>query len=491
MARASLIDLISAAAGKRIVCVGDVMLDRFVYGEVSRISPEAPVPIMRRTREASMPGGAGNVARNLASLGLSTALIGVVGDDPEGRELAALLGNIPDVETDLIAMRGRPTTLKTRFVAGSQQLLRVDAEEVADIDKVTEAELVASIHDVAADAALIILSDYAKGAVTDAVIKAALDAGEAFGIPVIADPKGRDFKRYGAVDLIKPNGHELAHAFGMPADSDQDVAAALKAAMQVLPAKAVVVTRAAKGMSFATHGGEITHRSGKAREVYDVSGAGDTSIAALALGLAGGGTLAQAVDLAIAASGIAVGKSGTATVSAAELRSALEMGLDHGGVSHIPLETALSQVAAWRDAGLTVGFTNGCFDILHPGHLKVLEEAKARCGRLIVGLNSDASVRRLKGPTRPVNDAESRARVLSGLTAVDAVVVFDEETPAALIEALQPDLLVKGGDYTLDKIVGADVVLARGGTVHIVPTVNGQSTTAAIARVQAGTGSDT
>ena len=490
MAQAPLIDLIAAAAGKRIVCVGDVMLDRFVYGEVTRISPEAPVPIMRRTREAAMPGGAGNVARNLASLGLRTALIGVVGNDPEGRELAALLGNLPDVEADLIAMRGRPTTLKTRFVAGSQQLLRVDAEEVFAIDRSTEAELVSSIRDEAAHSALIILSDYAKGAVTDAVIQAALKAGEDFGIPVIADPKGRDFKRYGAVDLIKPNGHELANAFGMPADSDQDVAAALRTAMHVLPARAMVVTRAAKGMSYASHGGDVVHRAGKAREVYDVSGAGDTSIAALALGLAAGGTLGQAVDLAIAASGIAVGKSGTATVSADELRGALEMGLSQGGVSHIPLETALSQVAAWRDAGLTVGFTNGCFDILHPGHLKVLEEAKARCGRLVVGLNSDASVRRLKGPTRPVNDAESRARVLSGLSAVDAVVVFEEDTPARLIEALQPDLLVKGGDYTLDTIIGADVVLARGGTVHIVPTVNGQSTTAAIARAKAGTGSD-
>ncbi|MCA8898860.1 MAG: D-glycero-beta-D-manno-heptose-7-phosphate kinase [Hyphomonas sp.] len=487
MGRSSLIGLISAGAGKRVVCVGDVMLDRFVYGQVMRISPEAPVPIMRRTREAAMPGGAGNVARNLASLGVRTSLIGVVGDDAEGRELAELLGALDDVEADLIAMRGRPTTLKTRFVAGGQQLLRVDAEETSMIGKATEAELIASIMDDAAHANLIILSDYAKGAITDKVIEAALQAGERYSIPVIADPKGRDFKRYGAVDLLKPNGHELAHAFGVPAESDQDVSGALKTAINMLPAKAIVVTRAAKGMSFISRGGKVVHRAGKAREVYDVSGAGDTSIAALALGLAAGGTIEQAVDLAIAASGIAVGKSGTATVSAAELRSALEMGLDNGGVSHVPLDTAISQVSAWRDAGLTVGFTNGCFDILHPGHLKVLEEAKARCGRLIVGLNSDASVRRLKGPTRPVNDAESRARVLSGLSAVDAVVVFEEDTPAALIDALQPDLLVKGGDYTIETIVGADTVLARGGTVHIVPTVDGQSTTAAIARAKAKT----
>ncbi|MEZ5954476.1 MAG: D-glycero-beta-D-manno-heptose 1-phosphate adenylyltransferase [Hyphomonas sp.] len=485
MAELSLTDLIAAAAGKRVVCVGDVMLDRFVYGQVTRISPEAPVPIMRRHREAAMPGGAGNVARNLDSLGLQTSLIGVVGDDAEGRELAQLLGTLDAVDADLIVMRGRPTTLKTRFVAGGQQLLRVDAEEASPIDKVTEGKLIASIYEEAAQASLIIVSDYAKGAVSDDVIVAAHRAGAEFAIPVIADPKGRDFQRYSTIDVIKPNASELANAFGMSTDSDQDVAATLEHAMQSIGARSIVVTRAAKGMSYISRGGKVIHRAGKAREVYDVSGAGDTSIAALALGLAGGGTLGQAVDLAIAASGIAVGKAGTATVSAAELRGALDMGLERGGVSHIPLDTAVSQVAAWRDAGLTVGFTNGCFDILHPGHLKVLEEAKSRCGRLIVGLNSDASVRRLKGPTRPVNDADSRARVLSGLSAVDAVVVFGEDTPASLIAALQPDLLVKGGDYTIETIVGADLVLARGGTVHIVPTVDGQSTTAAIARAKA------
>ncbi|MEH6696995.1 MAG: D-glycero-beta-D-manno-heptose 1-phosphate adenylyltransferase [Hyphomonas sp.] len=482
MDTAALIALVRAAAGKRVVCVGDVMLDRFVYGHVARISPEAPVPIMRRTREAAMPGGAGNVGRNLSTLGMRTSLIGVVGDDAEGRALAELLGQIDGVESDLIVMRDRPTTLKTRFVAGGQQLLRVDAEDTKAIDLSTEADLVVSLEDAAKDASLIILSDYAKGAVTPGVIEAAIAAGRAHGIPVIADPKGLDFARYGAVDVLKPNAVELSQAMGLPVETDRDAAEALGQALSILPAKAIVVTRAAKGMSFANQGGEVMHRSGEAREVYDVSGAGDTSIAALALGLAAGGTMEEAVSLAIAASGIAVGKSGTATVAASELKQALQMGMRNGGVSHVPLETLKDQVEVWRDAQLTVGFTNGCFDILHPGHLRVLEEAKARCGRLVVGLNSDASVKRLKGPTRPVNDEVSRARVLSGLSAVDAVVVFDEDTPLALIEALQPDLLVKGGDYSIDSIVGADVVLARGGTVHIVPLVDGQSTTAAIAR---------
>ena len=485
MSGAHLPGLVRAAAGKRIVCVGDVMLDRFIYGGVTRISPEAPVPIMRRTRESAMPGGAGNVARNLASLGLAVSLIGVVGDDGEGRELAALLGDIDGVEADLIAMRERATTLKTRFVAGGQQLLRVDAEDTSPIGAASEAELIASIADEASRASVIILSDYAKGAVTDGVIAAALAAGKTYGIPVIADPKGRDFARYGAVDLIKPNASELSTAMRLPVETDQEIEDALTAAQTALPAKSIVVTRAAKGMSYAANGEPIVHLSGQAREVYDVSGAGDTSIAALALGLAGGGDLADAVALAIAASGIAVGKAGTATVSASELLSALQLGLHNGGVSYLSLEAATSQIAAWREAGLTVGFTNGCFDILHPGHLRVLEEAKSRCGRLVVGLNSDASVKRLKGPTRPVNDADYRARVLSGLMAVDAVVVFKDDTPQALIEALQPDLLVKGGDYTIETIVGADIVQARGGSVHIVPLVDGQSTTAAIARAKA------
>jgi len=485
MSGAHLPGLVRAAAGKRIVCVGDVMLDRFIYGSVTRISPEAPVPIMRRTRESAMPGGAGNVARNLASLGLAVSLIGVVGDDGEGRELAALLGDIDGVAADLIAMRERATTLKTRFVAGGQQLLRVDAEDTSPIGTSSEAELIASIADEASRASVIILSDYAKGAVTDGVIAAALEAGKTYGIPVIADPKGRDFARYGAVDLIKPNASELSTAMRLPVETDQEIDDALTAAQTALPAKSVVVTRAAKGMSYASNGEPVVHLSGQAREVYDVSGAGDTSIAALALGLAGGGELADAVALAITASGIAVGKSGTATVSADELLSALQMGLRNGGVSYLSLDAATAQIATWREAGLTVGFTNGCFDILHPGHLRVLEEAKSRCGRLVVGLNSDASVKRLKGPTRPVNDADSRARVLSGLMAVDAVVVFEDDTPQALIEALQPDLLVKGGDYTIETIVGADIVQARGGSVHIVPLVDGQSTTAAIARAKA------
>lgn len=484
MSHTPLIDLVNNAAGKRVICIGDVMLDRFVYGGVGRISPEAPVPILKRTRTVAMPGGAANVARNLAALGVVTVLIGVVGDDSEGRELAELVGGTNGISSDLIVMRGRPTTLKTRFVTGGQQLLRVDAEDSSPIDARTADEIIAALEEECKTAELIVLSDYAKGTLTGPIMDRVLGLARAFGIPVLADPKGGDFTKYGAVDVIKPNASELSYVLDCPTETNSDIEAALQDAIVKFPAEAIVVTRAAKGMSYLKSGEDVLHKSGQAREVYDVSGAGDTSIAALALGIAAGGSLDDAVSLAIAASGIAVGKSGTATVSAHELMTALSMGLRGGGVTHVPLTALQSRVSAWRDSGLSVGFTNGCFDILHPGHLKVLEEAKARCGRLIVGLNSDASVSRLKGPERPINNAEARARVLLGLTAVDAVIVFEEDTPQNLIEALQPDLLVKGGDYSIESIVGADVVQDRGGTVHIVPIVEGQSTSAAIARAQ-------
>ena len=478
-------DILTGAGQLKVLCIGDVMLDRFVYGEVSRISPEAPVPVLKKRRDVAMPGGAGNVARNLSSLGVGVSLIGVLGDDAEGRELVKLIAQTDRVSGDLIPIRGRPTTLKTRFVASGQQLMRVDAEDSAAIDQNTAAEIIAALKDEVRNADAIILSDYAKGMLTSAVIEAAINAAKDKGIPVIVDPKGKDFRRYGAVNIIKPNASELSHAVDMPVETDAEVGAALARALEITQAGAIVVTRAAKGMSFATRGSPAQHFSGEAREVYDVSGAGDTSIAALSLGIAAGASIEASVKLAIAASGIAVGKSGTATVSGSEVRAAFRMGLNGGGVSHTPLADLIEQVNAWRDSGLVVGFTNGCFDILHPGHLRVLEEAKARCGRLIVGLNSDASVKRLKGDGRPVNDEASRARVLNGLSAVDAVVVFEEDTPANIISALAPDLLVKGGDYTIEAIVGAPEVISRGGAVHIVPLIEGQSTTAAIERAKA------
>ncbi len=480
----SLPDLLSRASGKRVLCVGDIMLDRFIYGTVDRISPEAPVPVLRHSRESAMPGGAANVARNLASLGLHPVLIGARGDDETGRELASLLDQETALSARLISLQGRPTTVKRRFVAGGHQLLRVDTEDVSPVSADAEADLVRLIAEEARAASAILLSDYAKGLLTDTVIAGALEVAARLSIPVVADPKGRNFARYGAVDVLKPNASELASATGLPVGTDQEAAAALTHAIDLLPARAIVVTRAARGMSFIRKGEAPHHRAGRAREVYDVSGAGDTSLAAIGAAIAAGAGLGEAVALAIAASGVAVGKAGTATVSASEVRAVLADDGLAGRAGTLPLEAMIGQVARWRAAGLRIGFTNGCFDILHPGHIRVIEQARAQCDRLIIGLNSDASVTRLKGPGRPVNDQSARADVLAALGAVHGVIIFDDDTPLSVIEALKPDVLVKGGDYSRDTVVGAEIVEASGGKVVIVPLVPGHSTTATIERSQ-------
>lgn len=478
--------LLDQAAGKRVLCIGDVMLDRFIYGAVDRISPEAPVPVLRYSRDAAMPGGAANVARNLASLGLRPVLVGTRGDDDAGRELVSRF--VQDVSTSvhLVTLEGRPTTLKSRFVAGGHQLLRVDTENAAPISEATENELIGIIAAEAEGAAVILISDYAKGLLTNRLLQAILQIAADQQIPVIADPKGRDFARYGAVDILKPNASELAAATSLSVGTDEEASWALRSALDTLPAKAVVVTRAARGISFIGADRKVHHEAGRAREVFDVSGAGDTSLAALAAAIAGGGTLDEAVSMAIAASGIAVGKAGTATVTADEVKSALTDCGPAGRAGILPIDAMIGQAERWRAAGLRVGFTNGCFDILHPGHIRVIEQARSHCDRLIIGLNSDASVKRLKGAQRPINSEQARADVLAALSAVDGVTIFDTDTPLEVITALKPDVLVKGGDYTKETIVGADIVEARGGEVIIVPLVPGHSTTATIARSNSG-----
>lgn len=429
-----------------------------------------------------MPGGAANVARNLASLGLKPILIGGCGDDDAGRELSTLFDQDSSMSVRLVTIEGRPTTVKSRFVAGGHQLLRVDTENTSSISEMVENQLVGILSEEAPEATVILVSDYAKGLLTDRLLQAILRIAGDLAIPVIADPKGRDFARYGAVDIIKPNASELAGATGLSVGTDEEAEWALRSAVEALPAKAIVVTRAARGISFIDHRKSVHHEAGRAREVFDVSGAGDTSLAALAVALAGGGTLQDAVSMAIAASGIAVAKAGTATVSADEVKAALA---DAGPVARagvLPLTAMIGQAERWRAAGLRIGFTNGCFDILHPGHVRVIEQARAQCDRLIVGLNSDSSVKRLKGAQRPINSQQARADVLAALSAVDGVTIFETDTPLEVISALKPDVLVKGGDYEKEAIIGADIVEARGGTVVIVPLVPGHSTTAMIAR---------
>jgi D-beta-D-heptose 7-phosphate kinase/D-beta-D-heptose 1-phosphate adenosyltransferase len=482
---AALQRLLGDVPGKRVACVGDLMVDRFVYGAVTRVSPEAPIPVLARMRELVMLGGAGNVARNVAALGGSVALVGLVGGDLEANEALRLVGaEEPAIEGYLVTDGSRPTTLKTRFISGGQQLLRVDLEESRPVAGDVEQRLIRTLRDAARGAGVILMSDYGKGVVTDALIAAAREAAAETGARVIVDSKARSFARYGEIDLVKPNAAELSYATEMPTESDDQVAAAIGKALKLWSARGVLVTRAGKGVSLGLRGQPVRHFPTVAREVFDASGAGDTALAALGLALAADASIEDAIGFAQLASGVAVGKAGTATVSPDELVEATlsqHTAAAEGKVATI--QRMVEEVARWRAQGLRVGFTNGCFDILHRGHVAYLAQAKAWCDRLIVGVNSDASVRALKGEDRPVNDLESRALVLAGLRSVDLVAPFEELTPIRLIEAARPDVLIKGADYAESEVVGGDLVKSWGGEVKLADVVDGYSTTAAIARI--------
>ena len=478
--------LLSIVHGARVACVGDLMVDRYVYGAVGRVSPEAPIPVLLRESEQVMLGGVGNVARNVAGLGGRAALVGMIGQDAAGRETTGLVGGEEGLDGHLVADSSRPTTVKTRFVAGGQQLLRLDDERSSQIDRETEARLVQAVEAAAQQAGAILLSDYAKGVVTPAVIEACLRAARSAGAKLIVDAKARSLVKYGAADLIKPNAMELHILTGLPTNTDEEVEAALAQVLRDCTAKAILVTRGAKGMSLAERGQPVRHVRGVPRRVFDVSGAGDTGLAALGLALAAKADLKDAVEFAVLASGVAVGKIGTAVVTPAELIEAEQAaGLPRAEVKIATAQRAADEAARWRAEGLRVGFTNGCFDILHRGHVAYLAQARAWCDRLVVGLNSDRSIRALKGEGRPVNDQESRALVLAGLASVDLLTVFDDETPINLIKAVRPDVLIKGADYSVATVVGADFVQSYGGQVRLADLVQGFSTTAAIARMSA------
>ena len=480
-------EILLRASRCRIVCLGDIMLDRFVYGSVSRISPEAPIPVLAHEREVAMPGAVGNVAANVAALGAMATVLSVAGDDPAADELIGIMSAAARLDHDLVRSSMRQTTQKTRFVAGGQQVMRLDVERTDPLGEVDRRALTDRLEHALEGAACLVVSDYAKGCVSAELMLEAVRIAKARGVATIVDPKGRDFRKYGPVDLIKPNAAELREMTGLPTTEDKDVELALKVALDRSEAESILVTRAGRGLTFMSRDIVPHHLRGEAVEVYDVSGAGDTSLAGLAVGLAAGATLRSAAELALTASRIAVTKRGTATVTADEVRSARRASSVDGAMpstSALTLTDAVERVRKWKAAGLRVGFTNGCFDILHPGHVKVLETARAACDRLVVGLNSDASVRGLKGPERPVNPAEVRARMLLALSAVDEVVIFGEQTPITVVTALVPDVLVKGGDYSEATIVGAEFVRASGGEILIVPLAEGQSTTAIISRLK-------
>jgi D-beta-D-heptose 7-phosphate kinase/D-beta-D-heptose 1-phosphate adenosyltransferase len=483
----AILDLLEGGFGRlKVLVVGDLMLDRYIFGEVDRISPEAPVPVLRHARRYERAGGAANVAMNLAGLGCQTYLAGFWGDDGEKNELAAILEQ-GGVDTLGVVSGTLPTISKTRIVGRVQQLLRLDIESQEDRPEVENERLRERVIGLVAKMSAVVLSDYAKGALTTELCEAVIRTARAAGVPVFVDPKTPDFSKYSGATTVCPNLKELSLATGVPAHKTDELIAASKDLLTEHDLSFLTVTMSEKGITVVEPGGSY-HSPARAREVFDVSGAGDTVIATLAAGVAGGLTVRTAVELANLAAGIVVAKVGTVPVARHELIAALtQSSRTAAGDKVLDLERVTKRVAEWRASGETIVFTNGCFDLLHVGHITLLEDCRRFGSKLVLGLNTDASVSRLKGPSRPIVGERERAKVMAALAAVDAVVLFDEDTPLELIRALKPNVLVKGGDYSVETVVGHEDVIASGGRVEIVPTVEGFSTTNIIRKMAEGT----
>jgi D-beta-D-heptose 7-phosphate kinase/D-beta-D-heptose 1-phosphate adenosyltransferase len=471
--------LVARLAGASVAVVGDVMLDNHVFGQVSRVSEEAPVPVLLVKEERQALGGAANVAANITALGGRARLIGMIGADAAAERLMSLIGETR-IDPRLFAARDRPTIAKTRYLGARQQIVRVDREVIAPAPERIQDEIIEEIEEAAAECDVLVASDYGKGVLTDRVLAALMRAAAAHAKPVIVDPKRADFSAYRGARFIKPNRRELALATGMPCETDEEARAAALSILPMTGGASILLTRSEKGMSLFSAQGAPVHLPAEAREVADVSGAGDTVTGVFALGLAAGMATEQAMRLANAAAGVTVAKIGAATVSPGELNLAL------GARASLPrllapvasLAEARERRRTWAAQGLVVGFANGVFDIIHPGHVSLIAQAAAACDRLIVALNTDESVRRLgKGADRPIQDLASRAAVIGAMRGVDLVLGFPEDTPLETIRALEPDVLIKGADYKDKLVVGADIVVARGGRVVLAELTPGQSTT--------------
>jgi D-beta-D-heptose 7-phosphate kinase / D-beta-D-heptose 1-phosphate adenosyltransferase len=480
-------DLIPRFAGRTVLVLGDVMLDRYVAGEVSRISPEAPIPVLRVTGLRTTLGGAANVADNIAALGARAILLGVVGADEAGAEIQRLVEQRgKNIDARLFVAASRPTTVKTRFIRGSHQLLRVDDETADPLDTDGTTEMARHLAQALTECDIVVLSDYAKGVLCDPLLQRAIDLARDAGRAVIADPKRTSLDAYRNVTILTPNAHEASQATGVDASDNNGAEKAARIALEAASCGAVLVTRSENGLTLVRRGMPALHLPACVQQVSDVSGAGDTFVATLAAALACEPDLEAAARLANIAAGISVTRPGTAVVSGRdledELRRRILIATDEKVMAP---KAALRQIVDWRRQGFKVGFTNGCFDLVHPGHIHLLAQARAACDRLVVGLNTDASVERLKGPGRPIQRETARATVLSSLASVDLVVLFAEDTPLALIEAIRPNVLVKGADYGPDEVVGANTVRQWGGKVLLVDLIAGEGTTATIERLRA------
>ncbi len=461
----------------RILVVGDVMLDRYWHGDTSRISPEAPVPVVKIDNIEDSPGGAANVALNIAALGAACNLTGIVGNDAAGQSLQQAL-TAAGIACDFQQSDEHPTITKLRVLSHHQQLIRLDFEKA--FSQRDSENLKSKIESLLKEVDLVIFSDYKKGSLQD--ISAFIDLVKATGIPILIDPKGEDFSKYKGATLLTPNLHEF-EAIAGSCESEEDLVNKARQLIRELELEALLVTRGEHGMSLIQPDGNELHFPARSRDVFDVTGAGDTVISVLAAAMGAGKPLPEAVALANIAAGIAVSKVGTVAVSGPELRREVQQDSDSGrGV--MSREQLLQAVTDAKANGEKVVFTNGCFDIIHAGHVGYLQDAKQQGDRLIVALNDDASVTRLKGAGRPINPIERRMAVVAGLEAVDWVASFDEDTPIPLLEKLQPDVLIKGGDYTIDEVVGADIVQAYGGKIKVLAFLDDCSTTGIVEKIQ-------
>lgn len=474
-------------AGAQMLVIGDLMLDRYLVGDVARISPEAPVPVVRLGRESASVGGAGNVALNLAGLGVHADVAGWTGADASGSRIRELLGSAGVRVHGVSVVAGRTTTTKTRVLSRHQQLVRIDDEDTDFPDNAERAawdERILTMLDDGYEA--VVLSDYAKGVLDAQFCRRLIERCAERGVPILVDPKGLEYEKYAGATTITPNEGELAVVSDVPEHDRDALTAAAAGLCESLRLEFVTLTRGEAGITIVDSEG-VHHVPARAREVFDVSGAGDTAIATLAAAIAVGLDRHDAAALANLAAGIIVGKTGTVPITQAELLDALGRGEQHATVplgQKVTEPKALEEIVErWRSDGDSIGFTNGCFDLLHAGHVSYLDWARRHCDRLVVGLNTDASVRELKGDRRPLNPEAARAAVLAGLAAVDAIVFFDDPTPLHLITALRPDVLVKGSDYDERDIVGAPEVRSWGGRVLRAPVLEGYSTSDLLDRI--------
>lgn len=469
-------------AHPHILVIGDLMIDHYLWGGCERISPEAPVQVVDIARETTVLGGAGNVINNLVALGARVSVSGVIGDDENGEELCSMLSLIGVSSQGLVRQSERKTSKKSRIIASNQQILRYDKESKEAIDKASERSIISYVIDVIDSCDIIILSDYGKGVITDAVAGGVIAAAKAASKKVLVDPKGKDYRKYRGAYLLTPNKKEASEATGILINDEKSLQKALLSLKETCSLECSMITLSEDGI--AIYDKSMRRFPTVAKEVYDVTGAGDTVIASLSFALSMGLSIDEAAPFANHAAAVVVGKIGSATVTLGEIES-YESSL-HQSTSdmHIKSKEEIYALAErLKHEGKRVVFTNGCFDILHVGHVKYLQEAKSYGDVLIVGLNTDSSVRELKGPTRPVNTEADRAYILAALESVDYVVLFSEETPHELIKNIAPDILVKGGDYEGKSVVGAEFA----GELRLVQFVDGKSTTATIARINEGT----